>query len=213
MSGKVKNVKKLLLGLISILLLCGFSAKDFDINNLQSYHKEFKTEEITVCSSSSVKTYMSYKAITNTASKQYEIISSLNIDETTGFLYDEDGFIAAALGASFGELGSRYYFTLSSGVVIPVIKADAKSINHVPNGCATDGGSVIEFIIDEDISKEYFGQGPSGLASFGNFNNDSRFEGSIVKVEKVLDEKVEEDITYEENNDVVSEMNFNDITY
>lgn len=206
-------MKKLLLGLLSIFLLCGFSAKDFDINNLKNYHKEYKTEEMSVCSSSSVKTYMSYKAITNTASKQYEIISSLTVDETTGFLYDEDGFIAVALGANFGELGSRYYFTLSSGIVIPVIKADAKSLSHVPNGCSTDGGSVIEFIIDEQISKEYFGQGPSGLASFGNFNNDPRFEGSIVKVEKVLDEKVEEGITYEENIEVVNTLNFNDITY
>ncbi|MCI5774721.1 MAG: hypothetical protein MR210_09180 [Erysipelotrichaceae bacterium] len=206
-------MKKLLVALISFLMLCGFSSKDFDINNLKDYHKEYKTEDVTVCSSSSVKTYMSYQAITNTASKQYEIISQLTIDETTGFLYDEDGFIATALGANFGELGSRYYFTLSSGVVIPVIKADAKSISHVPNGCATDGGSVIEFIIDEQISKEYFGQGPSGLASFGNFNNDPRFEGTIVKVEKVLDEKVEEGITYVENDDYTNTMHFNDITY
>ena len=32
--------------------------------------------------------------------------------------------------------------------------------------------------------------------NYGNFNNDERFEGVIVKIEKVLDEKLESKVTY-----------------
>lgn len=206
-------MKKIFIAIISFWLCCGFANQKFDINNFDGYHKEFKTEEMAVCSSSSVKTYESYKAITNTASDQYKIIHSLTIDQTTGFLHDEDGFIAVAMGSAFGELGSRFYVTLSSGNVIPVIKADAKSDSHVENGCAAAGGSVIEFVIDEQISKEYFGQGPSGLASYGNFNNVEEFKGEIVKIERVLDEKVEEGVYYEVGNASSLMVNPNDITY
>lgn len=206
-------MKRIILSLISILLLCGYSNSDFDIDSFDQYDKEYQSEEYEVCSTSDVKTYESYRAITNTASKQYEIISKLTIDEATGFLYDEDGFIAVALGSHFGPLGSRYYITLSSGNVIPVIKADAKSDYHVEGGCNTYGGSVIEFIIDEQISREYFGQGPSGLASYGNFNNYPSFNGTIVKIEKVLDTKIEEGIYYEELVEEGKKVNLNDITY
>ena len=206
-------MKRIILSFISILLLCGYSSSDFDIDSFDQYDKEYQSEEYEVCSSSDVKTYESYRAITNTASKQYEIISKLTIDDTTGFLYYEDGFIAVALGSHFGALGSRYYITLSSGNVIPIIKADAKSDHHVEGGCSSAGGSVIEFIIDEQISREYFGQGPSGLASYGNFNNYPSLNGTIVKIEKVLDTKIEEGIYYEELPEEGKVVNLNDITY
>lgn len=44
-----------------------------------------------------------------------------------GFFYTYDGYMAVALGSYFGGLGERYGFTLSSGVVLKVIKAEPKS--------------------------------------------------------------------------------------
>lgn len=207
-------MKKLLLCLFIVFTCCGFTPEEFDIDDFYEYEKEYKTEDVALCSTSSTKTYESYRAITNTASKQYQLLSAMTIDETTGFLYDEDGFIAVAMGSYFGPLGSRFYVTLDSGNVIPVIKADAKSDSHTVNGCAAEGeGSVIEFIIDEYVSRNYFGQGPSGLASYGNFNNDDHFRGRIVRIERVLDEKIEEGVVYELEEEQMPLMNLNDITY
>lgn len=188
--------------LISFVGLTGFKAEEFSIENLDQYNKEFKTEEIEVCSTSSTKTYMPYTAITAKNSKQYKYIANhMTVDQTTGMLYDEDGFIGAALGYSFGEIGSRYYFTLDSGIVLPIVKVDAKASADAPNGCShAADASVIEFVIDSTIASEYFGTGPTGLVKQGNFNNDTRFKGSITKVEKVLDEKIEEGVYYDENN-------------
>lgn len=185
--------------LISFIGLTGFKAEEFSIENLDKYNKEFKTEEIEACSTSSTKTYMPYTAITAKNSRQYKFIqNNMTVDETTGMLYDEDGFIGAALGYSFGEIGARYYFTLSTGVILPIVKVDAKASVDAPNGCShAADASVIEFVIDAKIAAEYFGSGPTGLVKQGNFNNDPRFNGSIVKVEKALDDKIEEGVYYD----------------
>lgn len=186
--------------LISFVGLTGFKAEEFSIENLDQYNKEFKSEEIEVCSSSSTKTYMPYTAITAKGSKQYKYIQNhMTVDQTTGMLYDEDGFIGAALGYNFGDIGERYYFTLDSGIVLPIVKVDAKASSDAPNGCShAADASVIEFVIDAKIASEYFGAGPTGLVKQGNFNNDTRFKGSITKIEKVLDEKIEEGVYYDE---------------
>ncbi|MEG0393636.1 MAG: hypothetical protein RR568_03145 [Anaerorhabdus sp.] len=186
--------------LVCFLGLTGFKSEEFTIENLDQYNKEFKTEEIEVCSTSSTKTYMPYTTITATGSKQYKYIQEhMTVDATTGMLYDEDGFIGAALGYSFCEIGSRYYFTLDSGIVLPIVKVDAKASQDAPNGCShAADASVIEFVIDAGIATEYFGAGPTGLVKQGNFNNDSRFKGSIEKIEKVLSDKIEEGVYYEE---------------
>lgn len=184
---------------VSFMTLTGFKAEDFTIENLDRYNKEFKSESIEVCSTSSTKTYEPYTAITAKNSKQYKYIHNhMTVDETTGMLYDEEGFIGAALGSSFGEIGTRYYFTLDTGIVLPIVKADAKASVDAPNGCShSEDASVIEFIIDADIAGDYFGRGATGLVGQGNFNNDSRFKGNIEKIEKVLDEKLEEGVYYE----------------
>lgn len=205
---------------ISNALICGFififgsgfTSEEFSIDHFNAYEKEFETEEMDVCFNVSAKTYMPYQAVTNVNSKQYKHIhEKMTIDETTGFLYDEDGFIGAALASNFGEIGSRFYFTLDTGIVLPIVKVDAKS-DSATNGCAAHNGHIIEFVIDAKIAGEYFGVGPSGLASYGNFNNDERFEGVIVKIEKVLDTKVEKDVTYMYKSDfeTYSENEIND---
>ena len=90
---------RILLSLFIIVGLSGFTYLDedayhFDINDLYDYTKEFKSEEIGVCSMSSVKSYMDYRMVTLRTSNQYRFLNyECMVDRKTGLLYDEDGFI------------------------------------------------------------------------------------------------------------------------
>ena len=196
----MKKIKIAILIIVVSVFLGGFSTyrkslskeEIFDLQNLYDYHKEFKTEQLEVCASSSAKTYMDYRMTTLKTSKQYKFIhSQLTVDKKTGFLYDKDGFIAVALGSFYGGVGDRFYFTLSSGIVLPLVKAEEKANKDTDNqGCYhIVDSSVIEFVIDDDYAGSFFGNKGNGLVLNGNYNNYALFEGEIIKVEKVLEEK------------------------
>ena len=159
-----------------------------NLGHLRHYRKKFACEEVKLCGTGAGKPYEDYRKIDDPASKQWALIhNALEADPRTGFLLDQDGFIAAALGYQFGEIGTRYYFTLDSGIVLPLIKADAKDPRDASDGCVVDiNGTVIEFVIDAEAAGRYFGIGENGYVLNGSFNNDKRLQGSIVKIEKVL---------------------------
>ena len=142
--------------------------------------------EIEPCDNSSAKTYMDYKAITSTTSKQYQFIQE-NMTIRNGFLFDQDGYIGVALGSWFGEIGSRWVFRLSSGESIYAVKIDEKDDSHTIDGCRHYlDGSVIEFVIDsETIQIE---RHSNGYIAGGNFNNIPWFTGDIVSL---IDKNVE----------------------
>lgn len=190
--------KKVVLFLVLFILLSGFDTSFFSIDNLEHYNKAYKTEELISCSNSSTKTYMDYRAITNTTSKQYKYIQQYMEVHDSGLLIDKDGFIGVALGSYYGNIGDRFYFTLDTGVVLPVVKIDAKADIHTDNlGCQhSDDSSVLEFVIDFDKALNFFGRLSNQYVLNGNFNNYETFKGKIVKVEKVLDEKVESAVTF-----------------
>ena len=205
-------MKKIFLSILAVFMLLsisGFTFFDhedddeeyvFDLDDLYDYQKEYKTEEIYVCSSNTAKTYMDYRMTTVVSSRQYQFIHNcLTVDKNTGFLYDDEGFIAVALGSYYGTIGDRFYFTLESGVVLPLVKAEEKAdVDTDSNGCYhTIDGSVIEFVIDDDYAKAYFNSLSNGLVLDGNYNNYSLFNGGISKVEKVLDEKNDKLVTYQ----------------
>ena len=207
-------MKKVILVLFILLLSLtssGFSYEEekeeraFSIDDLYDYQKEFKSEEIDVCASNSSKTYMDYRATTARDSRQYWFIrEELTVDEQTGFLYDNDGFIGVALGSFYGEIGDRYYFTLESGVVLPLVKCEEKSDGDTDytNCYHTSDNSVIEFVIDKNAAMEYFGRLSNDYILNGNYNNYSLFKGEIVKVEKVLEERNENYVTFEKNKQI-----------
>ncbi|MBQ6479312.1 MAG: hypothetical protein IJI44_08135 [Erysipelotrichaceae bacterium] len=197
-----------------ILLLAGgftFSVyedaedKSFSLDDLYDYQKEYKTEELSVCSVNTAKTYMDYRMTTVVSSRQYQFMHNYcTVDRRTGFLYDEEGFIAVALGSFYGEIGDRYYFTLETGIVLPLVKAEEKADEDTnSSGCYhVEDGSVIEFVIDSDYARNYFSTYSNGLVLDGNYNNYSLFRGSIVKVEKVLEEKRDDIVTYQISKDL-----------
>lgn len=196
-----------ILVIISSLALCGYTnlsntsieERIFDLEEFYDYHKQFKTEELDVCAKEGAKTYMDYRMTTVVSSRQYQFIhNELTIDTNTGFLYDKDGFIAVALGSYYGEIGDRFYFTLDTGVVLPLVKAEEKAdVDTDASGCYHRlDTSIIEFVIDSDYAAEYFWNYDNGLVLNGNYNNYSEFSGDIEKVEKVLDEKNDKIVSF-----------------
>jgi len=171
-----------------LLLFLVLSNRGINVKKFAHYRKMLGAEEIEVCASSSGKTYEDYRMITDETSNQYKLIKSkLKVDKKTGFLYDKDGFLAVALGYQFGPVGTRYYFTLDTGIVLPLIKTDEKDPKDASDGCAVDiNGTVIEFVIDADAALKHFGTITNGLVLDGNYNNSPDFAGSIVKIERIL---------------------------
>ena len=189
-----------------MLLICGFTfyvneeKNGFDIEDLYDYQKTYKTEELSVCSLNTAKTYMDYRMTTVVSSRQYQFLNyECTVDKKTGFLYDDEGFIAVALGSYYGEIGDRFYFTLDSGIVLPLVKGEEKADEDTDySGCYhTIDGSVVEFVICDDYAASYFGSNSNGYVLDGNYNNYSLFSGSFVKVEKVLDERADRIVSYQ----------------
>lgn len=173
--------------------------KGFDLEDLYDYQKQYKAEELEVCASRGAKTYMDYRMTTVVSSRQYQFIhNELTVDTNTGFLYDKDGFIACALGSYYGNIGDRFYFTLDTGIVLPLVKAEEKAdVDTDIMGCYhLIDTSIIEFVIDSDYAGQYFWDHGNGLVLNGNYNNYWLFDGDIVKVEKVLDEENDKLVSY-----------------
>lgn len=134
------------------------------------------------CATSSVKSYMDYKAITLVESKQYQYIHN-NMAIENGLLYEGD-YIGVALGSWWGDIGSKWTIELDSGIILKVVKVDEKSDNHTRNGCEhISDGSAIEIVIDSNtIPSSWWGN--NGLVFNGNFNNSELFKGNILKVSR-----------------------------
>ena len=203
----MKKVLLTILAIFSIMVFTGFtnlsnedlSKPTFNLEALYDYQKQYKGEEIENCAKTGAKTYMDYRMTTVVNSAQYQFIhNNLTVDTNTGFLYDKDGFIAVALGSYFGKIGDRFYFTLDSGVVLPLVKAEQKAdVDTDAMGCQhLYDTSIIEFVIDSDYAGEYFWNNGNGLVLNGNYNNYPLFDGDIEKVEKVLDEKNDKIVTF-----------------
>lgn len=142
-------------------------------------------KDILVCSNSQTKTYMDYKMITDKTSKQWQYINaSGRIKIENGYLMEGE-YIGVALGSYFGEIGTKYIFTLDTGKQIKVVKIEEKADAHTNNGCQQKwDGSVIEFVIDSNA----FEKSSNEYVYNGNFNNIEQFNGHIEKIEMVTEE-------------------------
>ena len=95
----------------------------------------------------------------------------------------------------------------------PVVKIDEKADAHTVDGCYQyQDHSVIEFVIDTTVAAKYFGHISNEYILDGNFNNFELFNGDIVKIELVTDQKRDDLIIYEKEEqyfdylDVYSDM-------
>ena len=189
------NKALLVIILLSTIVMCSAPRKDIEkVIEVKEFVPKIiiiepevvKKNYLDVCSTSSVKSYMSYKAITNQSSKQWKYIhTNMQISEK-GLLETTDGYIGVALGSYFGDIGSKYIITLSTGIELKVVKVDEKSDRHTNNGCEHKiDKSVIEFVIDVEQATEYFGKMSNDYVLNGNFNNSNFFKGNIESIEVV----------------------------
>lgn len=134
--------------------------------------EKIATETLSVCNpSATFKSYMDYRAITNTGSPQYR----LQTQATTGDygIRTVDGRYTVAMASQYGSVGDELNITLSSGAIIYVVIGDIKG----NTSCTHSDGSMIEFIVDTDNMN-------STARTYGNFN--TIFSGTVVNIERVL---------------------------
>lgn len=125
----------------------------------------------------SCKTYESCHV--NWVGRQKEVIDTLTVGND-GLLRDDDGFVAAALGNAFGDVGSRWLFVLrqeNGYKLLRVIKADDKGQHTDESGTyGSVCGEIIEFIVDESkMPKEV-----NGYAYGGNLDKYEAVQGAVV---------------------------------
>jgi len=147
------------------------------------------TREVIVLSNSSTKTYMDYKLITDSTSPQWQYIYNSNevVICEDGFIRTADmEYLGVALGSYFGNIGTKWIFTLDNGTQLKVVKIEEKADEHTcDNGFMQKWDkSVIEFVVDTD--KMDYATGENGLKYNGNFNNNEWLKGEIVKIEEVI---------------------------
>jgi len=131
-------------------------------------NQEPETRE--VCSTSTFKSWMDFRAITSKSSVQYKLQQSATTDKNYGFRMI-DGNILVAMGPQYGPVGSKYIIQFEDGKVINAMIGDIKH-----QGCTSDDGSMIEFIVDSNTL-------PKFLKTSGNFNQ--LFHGSISMIREV----------------------------
>lgn len=152
----------------SVLLL---QSENDDLNAQNAVLKTLTKSSLPICSTSTFKSWMDYRAITSMNSKQYKLQLKATTDQYYGFrMVDE--YLMVAMGPQYGPVGSKYIIQFEDGKVIQAIIGDIKH-----EGCTSKSdGSALEFIIDGTIL-------PTSVKRSGNLN--SVFTGSITMIREV----------------------------
>lgn len=139
----------------------------------QVYVNEVKEEKVqtinhNVCSTSTFKSYMDFRAITDTSSKQYALQTKAHT--SNGYRIVDDRIMIAI--ANF-KVGTKLDIELASGEKIETIVGDVKA----NTSCEHPDSSMIEFIVDTrtmDPEVKYM----------GNFN--IVHSGSVIKLTEII---------------------------
>ncbi len=125
------------------------------------------------------KTYMDYRKITNTSSRQWHL-QQLAYTDSEGFRKFNDSYLVAVGTYYADEVGKEFRVTLDSGIVFHAMVGDIKQDIHTDanNQYVTTNGNIMEFIVDADKLDEL-------TKKLGDVSN-SGLEGSIIKIEKVV---------------------------
>lgn len=123
---------------------------------------------MTICSTTSTfKSWMDYRKITNTTTRQWRLQQTATTDEY-GFRKVGDYYMVA-MAKMYGPVGTKYMITFSGGQTMPVIIGDLKA----NTSCVHPDGSMIELIVDSQIM-------PGNVKRSGNYN--SMIEGTITQI-------------------------------
>ena len=132
-------------------------------------------------------TYMDYRAITDTTSKQYQLQQNpyCVVDER-GFLMYRDNWYVVAMGSYWGKIGDKFIVRLENGTIIPVIMGDCKAnvdTDREHYAYAKDG-HILEFLIDTNSSYMI----NSNAVYYGLINQAfTEFDSKIVSITKMVE--------------------------
>lgn len=119
--------------------------------------------DVMACSTTSTfKSYMDYRMITDSSSRQYALQQEAYTG-SDGLRYVDDRVMVAMADQTVGTILD---ITLSDGDVIRAIVGDVKANTH----CAHPDGSILEFIVDTDLMDSH-------VKIMGNY--DSLYDGPI----------------------------------
>lgn len=131
----------------------------------------------------SFKSYMSWKAITNTDSKQYKLQKSCWTDKKGLRRYKQDYVIA--LGSYYADyIGQRFTITLDTGKTFTAVVGDFKADKHTDETnkytpMEDNKKNVIEFIVDTDeLDKTARKMGDISYAGF---------KGNVESIERTVE--------------------------
>lgn len=136
----------------------------------------------------SFKTYMDWRAVTNTSSAQYKLIRNWGWCDYDGFMrvdgekdlgIDRDYYMIA-LGSYYGtKIGTKYRITTSTGNVFYGILGDCKADRHTNSTHQyARNKDVVEFIVDSRYLVE-------SVRQMGSANVYGPLSGSIAKIERI----------------------------
>lgn len=164
----------IILGLIGFVGWLSNQAEATDADNTITWYVMNQNDELRCYQSISdyeaAPVALDTKAYTDYRVAQNQILKSLTVCDD-GYLRDDDGFIAAALGSYFGgyhadSLGTRWVFICDDGTEIPIVKVDVKHNDHTLDdehmigtisghydelGNPIRCGEYIEFYVDSNI--------------------------------------------------------------
>lgn len=177
---------------------------------INDYYKEEKAKEVaskktSVLHSMSVpqgnssfKSYMDYKAITNTKSAQYKVNRASNVyTDSCGMRRvvvgqsaneDIDDFVVA-LGTFYGKVGDRFSIQFSNGQTITAVMGDLKANKHTDstNRYHLKDKSVVEFIVENNrLNKLVKQMGDVSYLTYG-LNPNFKINGNVVKIDKLTE--------------------------
>lgn len=128
-------------------------------------------ETMSICSTTSTfKSWMDYRMITSTSSRQWKLQQTAITDEY-GFRL-VDGYYTVAMAKMYGPVGTKYILSFSGGQSMDVIIGDVKANTD----CSHSDGSMLEIIIDSTRM-------PYNVKRSGNYN--SMITGTITEIRKV----------------------------
>ena len=115
-------------------------------NGVVCHAKSYKTYGVP--SSSSFKSYMSYRAITNKSSKQYKLQQKAKTNSKG--IRTVNGRYCIAMGSYYAtNIGTKIDLVMKNGKVIKCILADQKADRDTDStNRYTSDGSIVEFIVD-----------------------------------------------------------------
>ena len=156
----------------------------------------------------SFKTYMDWRAVTNTSSDQYKCIKKYGWRDDDGFMRAngerdlgiEDDYYMIALGSYYGtKIGTKYRITTDTGNVFYGILADQKADIHTnsTNQYASNN-DIVEFLVDTRYLRK-------DVRRMGSANVHNLLEGNISKIERIdfidIPEEIEVIETEEKDSD------------